>query len=83
MQGHIEAGQLASAIRSTLLEQLREKLAIELIRPELEEYEAKLREHIKPTLESLTVEHVEVVKDALKWGHDLRILIKILDADNL
>jgi len=69
-------------IRRGLSESLKEVLTEELVADELASFEVRLRETIKPTIERVSLEHVDRVVDMMSVRDELNVHIRIREAGN-
>ena len=62
---------VVKAISYGLEREVKKALTEELVRGALEDYEAKVRERIKPIVESVTMKSVDTLRDAMRMRDEL------------
>ena len=62
---------VVKAISYGLEREVKKALTEELVRKALEDYEAKVRERIKPIVESVTMKSVDTLRDAMRMRDEL------------
>ncbi|MDH5184509.1 MAG: hypothetical protein OEX12_11535 [Gammaproteobacteria bacterium] len=64
---------IADILKQGLLVRIKQTFTEQVVQKELDEFEKRLRETVKPIVEGITIEQIDHIKDVLSMTEDLHI----------